>query len=784
MEEKQKLNAPRDFLRGAAVTRPSSPALLTPSHFTVTCATNPQPRPPDPPTLGQTHTPDPWVIITRTQQELQELRRENQRLLLKHKDTSSTQYSTHHTRYTHSPEQLRRDSEELRGEVKRLKEELRERERNISRQCAEREELSVELLHCKDELKQNREKLAECVLQREQSERELQCSKEETQRLQEQVQQVCESHSAEISALTHTNTHLQSSLTAATQEVTLLRQNLEEVISEKEMVQEQLSSQSSVIAEQADTLQKLRSYIGTRSEEEKQHTLIQKLEKEKEALIMSVELLKVRVQASNDILALQERELGEQSDPLHKDSRAGQLLSLWREKVFVLLVQLRSRDLQLHSEKSQLHNTVCDLQQDVQKLQSQISVFQHSLQDKTAELELHNIHSQELKQQLCRAVEENEILKEEKDKNEKSLRDITNTAHRVCECVEQCRGQMDSAQFQMNTLAQRLSFATKRLDTVHGLLLRKEALRKAQQATKPPDPPASDSSCIERLKAEVALLSSERDQLTQELKRTPDLIQSALSDLQQQLERQVGHLTQALSCSKADMEECELRRVEAQRQCEEHEATIVELQAEVHSVQQQSEEQEGTISELRAEAHRIQQHWQTVLQEKVSEVEGVHTRQLREMETQLNTARREHTKAVVALRQVERSAMREREQEREAERARSEHTHKNITHLQTQLKEKDKDRNILLAVVQQQGLMNEYRRIRRVAIQSPKSLQEHKQQQQKQHQQLKDAELKEGSVLSMLGEVRSLSSAVIHSSEGEEDEDDEEGQRDRVTHTN
>uniref|UniRef100_A0A8B9K780 Coiled-coil alpha-helical rod protein 1 n=1 Tax=Astyanax mexicanus TaxID=7994 RepID=A0A8B9K780_ASTMX len=747
MEEKQKLNAPRDFLRGAAVTCPSSPALLTPSHFTVTCATNPQPRPPDPPTLGQTHTPDPWVIITRTQQELQELRRENQRLLLKHKDTSSTQYSTHHTRYTHSPEQLRRDSEELRGEVKRLKEELRERERNISRQCAEREELSVELLRCKDELKQNREKLAECVLQREQSERELQCSKEETQRLQEQVQQVCESHSAEISALTHTNTHLQSSLTAATQEVTLLRQNLEEVISEKEMVQEQLSSQSSVIAEQADTLQKLRSYIGTRSEEEKQHTLIQ-------------------------------------SDPLHKDSRAGQLLSLWREKVFVLLVQLRSRDLQLHSEKSQLHNTVCDLQQDVQKLQSQISVFQHSLQDKTAELELHNIHSQELKQQLCRAVEENEILKEEKDKNEKSLRDITNTAHRVCECVEQCRGQMDSAQFQMNTLAQRLSFATKRLDTVHGLLLRKEALRKAQQATKPPDPPASDSSCIERLKAEVALLSSERDQLTQELKRTPDLIQSALSDLQQQLERQVGHLTQALSCSKADMEECELRRVEAQRQCEEHEATIVELQAEVHSVQQQSEEQEGTISELRAEAHRIQQHWQTVLQEKVSEVEGVHTRQLREMETQLNTARREHTKAVVALRQVERSAMREREQEREAERARSEHTQKNITHLQTQLKEKDKDRNILLAVVQQQGLMNEYRRIRRVAIQSTKSLQEHKQQQQKQHQQLKDAELKEGSVLSVLGEVRSLSSAVIHSSEGEEDEDDEEGQGDRVTHTN
>ncbi|XP_072532756.1 coiled-coil alpha-helical rod protein 1 [Salminus brasiliensis] len=773
MEEKQKLNAPRDFMRGAGVTSPSSPALLTPSHFTVTSSTNPLPLPPAPEcsaaALGRTHTQDPWVIVTQTQQELQELRKENQRLLLQHRDT----HTTHHTLHTHSPEQLR-------GEVERLKEELRERERNIRRQCAEREELSVELLRWKDELNQNREKLAECVLQRERSERELQSSKEETQRLQEQLQQVCERHSAELSTLTQTNTHLQNTLTAATQEVTTLRQSMEDMTTERKRLQEQLSTQSSVIAEQADALQKLRSYIGTRTEEEKQHAHIQKLEKEKEALCVSVELLKIRVQAANDILGLQERELGEQSDPLHKDSKAGRLLSLWREKVFMLLVQLRSRDLELHTEKSHLHNTVCDLQQDVQRLQSQISVLQHSLQDKTAQLELHNIHTQELQQQVCRALEENEKLKEENAKNEKSLRDITDTAHRVCECTEQCGAQMEAAQFRMNTLAQRLSFATKRLDTVHGLLLRREALRKAQQATKPPDPPAIDSSCIDRLQAEVALLSSERDALTQELKRTPDLIQSALSDLQQQLERQVGLLTQALSCSRADLEECELRRVKAQRQCEEHERAIMELHAEVHSVQQKCEEQEGTVYELRAEASRVQQHWQTVLEKKISEVENVCAKQLREMETQLNTARREHTKAVVALRQVERTAAREREQERETERARSEHTHKQITHLQTQLKDKDKDRNILLAVVQQQGLMNEYRRMRRVAIHTPKAQQE---QHNKQHQRTGDTEQQEGSVLSVLGEVRSLSSAVIHSSEGEEDEDDEEGQGERVTHT-
>lgn len=100
---------------------------------------------------------------------------------------------------------------------------------------------------------------------------------------------------------------------------------------------------------------------------------------------------------------------------------------------------------------------------------------------------------------------------------------------------------------------------------------------------------------------------------------------------------------------------------------------------------------------------------------------------LRDMEVQVNTARREHTKAgtlhinvnnsmvyacdttahthtlcfvslcaVVALRQVQRQAEREREQMKDAERERAEHTNMQITQLRKQLKHKDKDRNLLL----------------------------------------------------------------------------------------
>lgn len=42
--------------------------------------------------------------------------------------------------------------------------------------------------------------------------------------------------------------------------------------------------------------------------------------------------------------------------------------------------------------------------------------------------------------------------------------------------------------------------------------------------------------CIADLQAEVAMLSQERDKLALELKRTPELIQSALTDLQEKSE--------------------------------------------------------------------------------------------------------------------------------------------------------------------------------------------------------------------------------------------------------
>ncbi|XP_058239460.1 coiled-coil alpha-helical rod protein 1 isoform X2 [Hemibagrus wyckioides] len=642
----EKLNSPSDFMTThlSGMTSASSPlTLLTPSHFT--------------PTVTSTSTPTLTSVTSMTPV--------CPSVPLPHGADPWALQRLHPTQSSHTP--LREEMEELRRKVERSMEELRERDTIISRQCTEREDLCAEL-------------------------------KQSTQK----IEQMYERHTAELSALTHTNSELQNTLHTLTKEVTSLRHQVEEVTSEREMLKEQLSALSREKAEQAETLHKLRNYIGTHTGGEEQHTLIERLQKEKEALCLSVDLLNVRVKSANDILTLQERELEEQCDYLHKD-RSFKLLSLWREKVFMLLIQLRSKDSQLYNENTQLQHMVSDLQQEVQKLQSHIALLQHNLQDKTAQLQLHNIHTQELQDQLCSAVEENERLKKDKESNEKSTTQITDTVHRMSVCVREWESRIEAAQCHMSALTQRLNFANARLHTVQVLLMRREALWKVQQAVNPTEPPPSDS-CLERLQSQVSLLSSERDTLNQELKRTPQLISNALRDLQLQLDR-----------SREELVVCEIRCVEAHTQCE---------------------EQERTIAELRAETH----HTQSVLQEKLSEVESLCAMKLREMESQLNTARREHTKAVVALRQVERTAERERQQEREA-------------------------------VVQQQGLMNEYKKMRRAAIQTSAALVD--KQQNKHQQQSGDTRYQEGSVLSVLCELRSLSSALIHSTD-EEDEDNEE----------
>ncbi|XP_012674995.2 coiled-coil alpha-helical rod protein 1 [Clupea harengus] len=789
---------------------------------------------------------DPWLAIAQTNKEILELREENQRLKEKRDRSPSAQHNTHSARcgerggleseWRLDLERLRAESERLRGQVETLRdnavrqrEEMREKESTIHRQNHELEELRAEMCRCKAELAQNvleltqrreeREKLTTQLdkLQRDFSEernrylREQEASSKDVQRLtcesqkqslqakqetileasrlreelerairthQSQMEQMSSGHREELDILKRVNSDQQLRMSDVTQEVTSLKGRLQDISTERDVLREQLRQLHQDFEAQGETIQSLRTYIGQltpeRGEQERLTEKIQTLEKEKEALQTSLELVDIRLKSVNDILAIQEKELNDEMNCgsiLKGSGKGSRVLAQWRHKVFILLVQLRSKDLNFSGEKNTLHTTICSLEEELERERNQHSLVQHTLQDRQAQLDLQCLHTQTLKQDLARVKEENDRLRQENQSCAKALKDITENVQSCGVLFERNVADLESAQSHLSGLGQRVTFATRRIDTIQGLLMRREALRKVQQTAKPTET-LSDRRCIADLQTEVAMLSEERDKLAQELKRTPNLIQSALTDLQDKMDSEVGRLSQAL--------------VQSQQEAGDAEASRRESEMERQQGHERRRELEGLLAELREEAQLKQEQTEQESKQKLSEVESRCRTQLRALEAQVNTARREHTKAVVSLRQCERQAERAREQERAAQALQSEHALKEITLLNKQLKDKDRDRNLLLAVVHEQGLMSEYRRLRGAGRRPPQAP-DQQPQQQPQRERGEEGQVVQpqahDALMSVLGDLQVLSAAVMHSSEeGSEEEDErEEGQGDGAT---
>ncbi|XP_040929675.2 coiled-coil alpha-helical rod protein 1 isoform X2 [Betta splendens] len=585
------------------------------------------------------------------------------------------------------------ESERLKGQVEVLKEsarrhreEMRDRDSTVSRQSHELEEMREELCKAKSELTQLREELVHSNAQkdkissrlervtRESAEeiamlcRDVERSKEEAQelairaemtrlqaeeeakqqtyKLSEQLedmqrkqelelQQLSDSHSAKLDAARQTNTELQDRLQSMTSEMLQLKSTLMAVSTERDGLKDHLSKMGQAFETQSVTLHSLRNYIGQvapeNGEKEQLNDAVKKLNKEKAALQKTTELLTVRLTSLNEILTLQEEKIVKKTstDPLMKNRSEGlQVLQLWREKVFKLCVQLRTKDIELRGEKDKLLAKVAFMEQQLQQEQHRANVLQHGLDDKVAELDLGKVEMETLKQELAQVQKENFQLKSKSQKVEAQLKSLTETAQRCSLAFANKVAEMDAAQSRLNAFTQRLTFANRRVETIQGLLMRRAALQKVQQASKLTEQ-ASDS--IANLRTELSLVCEERDKLTQELKRTPELIEKTLVDLREQYE---GKLKQ-------QQQDLEQRCMEVRLAVAGREAAEQGLQ----QVQAQLEESRVNLEKLCTELLIQQEQSERALQERVSEIEDRCGEKLREMEVQVSTARREHTKA-------------------------------------------------------------------------------------------------------------------------------------------
>ncbi|XP_030294927.1 coiled-coil alpha-helical rod protein 1 [Sparus aurata] len=785
---------------------------------------------------GDPSPASPWLAISQAQQEILELRKENQRIMMLQGDSirgripvddpsgprtrfveRSEQWSRWESEWRQEAEKHKAEAERLKRQVEALKdtagshrEEMRDRDCTVNRQSHELETVHDELCKAKTELRQIREELIHNSAQKEKISsqlerlkvesaekvtnlrRDLERSKEEardlalkaemgrfhaeeeakkqTIQLSEQLeemlkkqevelQQLNASHSAELAAARKTNSELQDRLQSMTSEVLQLKSTLVEVSTERDGLREHLSQMGQAFETQSATLHSLRNYIGQlapeKGEKERLNDTVERLNKEKAALQMTTELLTVRLNSVNEILTLQEEKMVKKisTDPLVKNECEGlKVLQLWREKVFKLCVQLRSKDIELRGEKDHLLSSVRSMEQQLQQEQHRASLLQHSLDDRIAELDLERVEKETLKQDLFQAHKENSQLKSQNQKAETEVKSITEAVHRFSLTFESKVAQVDAAQTKLVTLNQRLTFAKRRVETIQGLIMRRAALQKVQWASKQTEQ-AADS--ITNLKTELSLVCEERDRLTQELKRTPELIEKTLADLKEQHESNLKQQQQELEQSWMEVRQAAAGREEAEQS--------------LQQIQAQLEESKYNLEKLRSELLSQQEHSERALQERVSEIKDRCAERLREMEVQVNTAKREHTKAVMTLRQFEREAARKQEEMKEGR-----HTKREVK--KTHLKETEKDKNLLLATGAERGLTSEYTRAHTAALQNFAAPRETPSERgcpvgTKVHLPADEK------LLSVLEELHSLSAAVVNSSE---DSAEEEGQSDSV----
>ncbi|XP_029098408.1 coiled-coil alpha-helical rod protein 1 isoform X5 [Monodon monoceros] len=153
-----------------------------------------------------------------------------------------------------------------------------------------------------------------------------------------------------------------------------------------------------------------------------------------------------------------------------------------------------------------------------------------------------------------------------------------------------------------------------------------------------------------------------------------------------------------------------------ERELQHTQESLASLGLQLEAARQGQQESTAEAASLRQELTQQQEVYGQALQEKVAEVETRLREQLSESERRLNEARREHTKAVVSLRQIQRKATREKERNQELRRLQDEARKEEGQRLTQRLKELERDKNLMLATLQQEGLLSRYKQQRLLAV--------------------------------------------------------------------
>uniref|UniRef100_F7E794 Coiled-coil alpha-helical rod protein 1 n=1 Tax=Ornithorhynchus anatinus TaxID=9258 RepID=F7E794_ORNAN len=203
-------------------------------------------------------------------------------------------------------------------------------------------------------------------------------------------------------------------------------------------------------------------------------------------------------------------------------------------------------------------------------------------------------------------------------------------------------------------------------------------------------PPALDT--------ELRQLREERSRQDAELRFSARLLQQEVARARDQGREERQRLAEAS------------QRLE--RELRESREALGEAEARLEAALAGQRDSQDQAASLRRELGKQQEVYERVLQEKVSEVEARLREPLAALEKELSAARREHSKAVVSLRQVQRQAARDRERNLELRRLHEEARQEQEARTSRRLQQLERDKHLLLNTLRQEGLVSRYKQQR------------------------------------------------------------------------
>ncbi|XP_022291591.2 coiled-coil alpha-helical rod protein 1-like isoform X1 [Crassostrea virginica] len=671
-----------------------------------------------PPSAFETHTVDAaWKELARATNEVMQLKLENQKLREK---KSMPQYipqfeSRGREEFTKDDERkyideiIKQSSEitDLKKEIQSLKSRHKEELLELEKQQTYKERQHVQ---------KSAELSAELKAQEERYDLEINKLSYDHQRQTEELEGIVQGLRDELSL----------TLSRAKSRSEVLEGQLKEVqerLSKKvEELDSDVRSKNQTLENQTKQILQLKNYIGEsetiprpveiwRKEKETLENRLKICEIERENCQSNLQLLNIRLNSMKEIQNLHEQELSRvNKEKLDKTKQETVLLTRWREKVYELLVQQKSASIVQRKDEQNWLEKVNDLKNELSSCGNQVTVLTHSLSDRQAQLDMEVNNSRKLQQELVQAQQMALNLDDKLQENTDFVELLYQFSQSISSKFEGNLGVMQSILGSLKAYGQRISFASSRIEVLQGIYARNEAMKKIQTG----DDDAIDDSRGRKDDESVSYVSSELERVTRERDQLAGKLKLDAESWSQRLQ------AATIKCGEENMN---LRRTveDLEQVLQEKSQKCSHLEEETERLQGELEESSDTVDHLKTELARREVGLEQVLVEQKAEIEAEFREQLAEYDRKLSDAKREQTKAVVSLRQLERQMARDKERTTENYQTMENHYIKQLSTLQEQMKSLEKERNLMMATLRQEGLLSKVRSQRSEVTQLPEA---------------------------------------------------------------